>query len=123
MKKRTLFFCMAFFLMIFSGCEYDFVLPEEAPVINEPISFSTQVVPIFSTGDKCTQCHKPGGTSPDLTAANAYSQLASKYVNLGNPEQSTILTIPGSSDHSWKKFTAGESATILAWIKQGGKNN
>lgn len=127
MKKHSIFFVIVLLAFAFTGCKYDFVLPEQVPVIDnggEPISFSTQVLPIFSNADKCTQCHKPGGpASPDLTAAGAYSQLMSKYVNVSNPEQSEILTVPGSSAHSWKKFTAAESATILAWIKEGAKNN
>lgn len=126
MKKRKLFFIIALVAILFTGCKYDFILPEYVPPIDNggnPISFSTQVAPIFSTGDKCTQCHKPGGTSPDLTAANAYSQLMSQFVNVANPEQSIILTMPGSSSHSWKKFTAGEAAIILQWIKEGANNN
>lgn len=127
MKKHTIFLILIFFSLLISGCKYDFILPEEVPVIDNggnPISFSTQIIPIFSAGDKCTSCHKSGGVaSPDLSAANAYSQLMSKYVSVGSPESSIILTEPGSSAHSWKKFTATESATILAWIKEGAKNN
>lgn len=127
MKKHSIFFVLVLFTLFLGGCKYDFIVPEEVPVIDnggDPISFATQVVPIFSNGDKCTSCHKTGGTaSPDLSAANAYSQLMAKYVNVSNPEQSEILTIPGSSSHSWKKFSAVESATILQWIKEGAKNN
>lgn len=126
MKRRNIFFIIALVAILFTGCKYDYILPDYVPPIDNggnPISFSTQVAPIFSTGNKCTQCHKPGGTSPDLTAANAYTQLMSQFVNTANPEQSIILTMPGSSAHSWKKFTATEAQTILQWIKEGAKNN
>jgi len=126
MKKHSIFFVLILMALFLGGCKYDFILPVEVPVIDnggDPISFATQIAPIFSTGDKCTQCHKTGGTAaPDLSAANAYAQLMAKYVNKAAPEQSEILTIPGSSSHSWKKFTVLEAATILAWIKEGANN-
>jgi hypothetical protein len=36
-----------------------------------------------------------------------------------------IYSFPGptTSTHSWKKLTAGQAAIILAWIKDGAKNN
>lgn len=125
MKKHSIFFILILFSLFIGGCKYDFVLPEVVPDIDqdEPISFSGQIVPIFSNGDKCTSCHKSGGTSPDLSSANAYSQLMSKYVSKSSPETSIILTEPGSSTHSWKGFTATEAALILAWIKEGAIKN
>ena len=126
MKKRTIFFILILFSLFINGCKYDFIIPVEVPVINNggnPIKFSTQIAPIFSTGNKCTECHKSGGQSPDLSATSAYSQIMSKYVNISSPNDSKIYTMPGSSSHSWKSYTALEAATILAWINEGAKNN
>jgi hypothetical protein len=126
MKKHTIFFILILFSLLFGGCKYDFVLPVEVPVIDNggnPISFSTQVAPIFSTGNKCTECHKPGGTSPDfLTSATLYSMVTSK-VNVSSPADSKLLTYPGSSAHTQRQLTATEAALILTWIKEGAKNN
>lgn len=126
MKKRTILFISILLSLFIYGCKYDFIMPEFVPPIDNggnPISFSTQIAPIFSTGDKCISCHKLGGQSPDLTTANAYSQIISKYVNTSSPNQSKIYSEPGSSSHSWKGYTALEAATILAWINEGAKNN
>ncbi len=128
MKKNTLFLVLLLVSIVFSSCRYDFILPEEVPVIDnggEPVSFATQIAPIFSAGEKCTACHKPGATAPDLTAASAYAQISSKYINLASPETSGLLTTAGptTSAHAWKKLSQGESALILAWIKEGAKNN
>ena len=128
MKKRTILLTLLLFSLFMNGCKYDFIIPVEVPPVDNggnPISFSTQITPIFSTGDKCISCHKFGGTSPDLTAANAYSQIMSKYVNTSSPEQSAIYSFPTptTTSHTWKKYTAGEAAIILAWIKEGAKNN
>lgn len=128
MKKHTIFLILIFFSFLISSCRYDFILPEEIPVItpgDEPISFAKQIAPIFSNGDKCIACHKPGNTAPDLSAANAYAQIVPKYVNTTKPDESKIYlyTSPATSTHNWKKYSAVEAATILAWIKEGAKNN
>ena len=126
MKKDAIFFILILFSLFISGCKYDFIMPEYVPPIDNggnPISFSTQVAPIFSTDNKCTECHKPGGQTPDLSAANAYAQIVPNYVNISSPGASELLTVPGSSAHSWKKFTAGEASIILAWITEGAIKN
>jgi hypothetical protein len=126
MKKRSLFLILLIFALFIGGCKYDFILPEEVPPVDNggnPISYSTQVNPIFSTGDKCTQCHKTGGQAPDLSPANSYNQIVPKYVVAGSPETSEILTIPGSSTHSWKNYSATERSIIQTWITEGAKNN
>ena len=126
MKKSTIFFVSILLALSISSCKYDFIIPVEVPVIDnggKPISFSTQIAPIFSTGTKCTSCHNTGGQAPDLSAANAYAQIMPKYVSTSSPNTSKIYTVPGSSSHSWKGYTATEAATILAWITEGAKNN
>lgn len=123
MKKRSIYLILILISLVVFGCKYDFILEEEVPETGDNISFATQVAPIFSTGNKCTFCHKPSGDSPDLTAANAYSQLMSKYVNTTTPAESKIYKVPGSASHSWKGFTPAEAAIILKWIQEGAKNN
>lgn len=100
-------------------------MPVEVPPITGTVSFATQVAPIFSTGDKCTSCHKPGGTAPDLSAANAFSAIVPGLINTGTPDQSIIYSFPAptTTTHTWKKYTAGDAAIILAWINAGAKNN
>jgi len=126
MKKRSIFFVAILLALSVFSCKYDFIIPVEVPVIDngdEPIKFSTQIAPIFSAGDKCTSCHKSGATPPDLSAASAYAQIMTKYVSISSPNTSKIYSVPGSSSHSWKGYTATEAATILAWINEGAKNN
>jgi hypothetical protein len=125
MKKHSIFLIMVLITLLFTGCKYDFIQPEPVTPIdpNVPISFATQIAPVFSTGSKCTSCHKTGGQTPDLTSANAYSQIVPGLVNLSTAETSKIYTYPGSSAHSWKAYTASEASLVLEWIKQGAKNN
>jgi len=132
MKILKLFFAIVALSFLFNGCLYNFVVPEDVPVINpdDPnapqISFATQIVPIFTSGNNCTSCHNTGGQIPDLTAENAFSALNStRYINSSSPEESKIYAWiqPDSDSHLQKKYTATEAVIILGWIQQGAKNN
>lgn len=112
-----------------SGCKYDWIIPEEVPVIdpNDPsqqLSFSEDILPIFTSGNNCTACHN-GSQIPDLRDDNAFTALnTTRYINKATPEESRIYTVPHPElgDH-YKQFTATQAALVLAWIQQGAKNN
>lgn len=128
MKKYTIFLILISASLFFNSCKYDFILPEEVPVIEpggDPISFESQIAPIFSTGNKCTACHKTGGfASPDLSnSATVYSQIVPKYVDLASPASSKIYTYSTSGTHNNLKVSATQSVLLLQWIKEGAKNN
>lgn len=129
MKKRSLHLvAVSVMLFLMTGCIYDWVVPEEVPEIpvDVEISFSDRIVPIFTTGNNCTSCHRAGGTPPDLSAANAYNQInTARYINRSAPAESGIYKIPapGSTTHRHKIYSAQQAALILAWIEQGAKNN
>ena len=124
MKKLNKYLLLFLFGLLLNACTYDFIVKEELPPIDVtvPVSFSTQIVPIFT--NSCVSCHKTGGQSPDLSAANAYSSIKTmNLVNATTPESSIIYAFPGSSSHSWKGYTASEAQLVLTWIQQGAKNN
>ncbi len=111
-----------------AGCKYDWIVPEEVPEIdpNDPeqaISFSAEILPIFTSGNNCTACHN-GSLSPDLRAENAYNSInTSRYINKDAPEESRIYAIPHPDGSHYKKLTPVQAAKVLAWIQQGAKNN
>jgi hypothetical protein len=117
MKKNPIFLILILFALTIGSCKYDYILPEEVPVVNN-VSFSTQVAPIFA--EKCVSCHT--NQTPKLSADVAYSQLVPNYVNTANPESSKIYTVPTSGTH-YAKVSAAQAALILQWIKEGAKNN
>ena len=127
MKKSNIYFLLFALTLIFNACTYDYIVKEELPPIDVtvPVSFSTQIVPIFT--NSCVACHKTGGQAPDLTAANAYNSIKTmNLVNTATPESSVIYTEPNpanTSVHAWKKYTAAEAQLVLTWIQQGAKNN
>jgi mono/diheme cytochrome c family protein len=126
MKK--IIFGALILLVIFGlqSCIYDFVAPEETAPIDTtvPVSFATQIQPVFTAN--CILCHKTGGTSPDLSAGNAYSSInSSKYINTTSPAQSLIyrrvIASGGFTGHL--NLPSAQAAILLAWITQGAKNN
>ncbi|QGY46605.1 hypothetical protein GM418_23975 [Maribellus comscasis] len=129
MKSLKYLFTIALIALFFVGCKYDFIVPEEVPVIDpddpdaEEISFSADIIPIFES--KCVACHKTGGQLPDLSAANAFSSLNStRYINSSTPEESLIYTRPNPDNtDSHPKYSATEAVYVLGWIQQGAKNN
>jgi hypothetical protein len=129
MKSLKFLFTVVLIAFFFVGCKYDFIVPEEIPVIDpddpnaEQISFSSDIVPIFES--KCTACHTTGKQRPDLSAANAYSSLNStRYLNSSDAELSFIYTKPNpDASGTHQKYSAGEAALVLGWIQQGAKNN
>lgn len=128
MKKNIVFLVFILFSLFITGCKYDFIMPEEVPPIDnggEPISFATQIAPIFSASNKCTSCHQPGGLgNPDLlTASSVYSNIVPAYVNTGAPETSKIYTNSTSGNHNNTKLTALQAQLLLTWITEGAQNN
>ncbi|MCD4682046.1 MAG: hypothetical protein K8R86_02080 [Bacteroidales bacterium] len=122
-----------FCVTIFASCEYDFVEPEPQsppPDPGETISFNDQIVPIFTSGDKCTLCHKTNSTDPDLTPDNAYNSITNMgLVNTDSPADSEIYTYASpavNNSHSTppkQKYTENEAAFVLQWIEQGAEDN
>ncbi len=125
-------------VIFIAGCEYDFVYVQPNPVPDnnnedpdEPddpnlISFAGQIVPIFTSGNRCTSCHGDGGTRPVLTAAKAYSEIISLgLVKTTDPATSKLYTYvkAGTSTHAWKKYSDSQANLILQWITEGAKNN
>lgn len=113
------YFFLISLLIGFSACEYEFV---QVSQIDEPVSFSRDILPVFSQNG-CLNCHRKGGTSPDLSPESAYSSIVPALVNLNNPEQSKIYMTPNPSSGHPGKFTPLQAAKVLAWIKQGALNN
>lgn len=121
MKKLPIFLILISLTIFSFSCKYDFVVQEELPPVDnggEPISFATQIVPIFV--EKCNSCHNT--RAPKLTADVAYAQLVPKYVNTASAESSTLYTFATSGSH-YAKVTPAQAQLILTWIKEGAKNN
>lgn len=107
---------------LLSGCEYEFVEPENVPVPTQ-VSFATDIVPIFDASCNMSGCHAAGAFSPDLSPANAFNSITQEnLINVDTPAQSTLYLVVSSG--SMKSYaTTAQAKLILAWIQQGALNN
>ncbi|MBT8220566.1 MAG: hypothetical protein KJP00_12120 [Bacteroidia bacterium] len=111
------------------GCYAEQFEPE--PVIIDPvetISFSGDIIPLFSSG--CTQsiCHGTGAAYPDLTPSRAYNELVNGgFINTADPVSSElylwligdggrIIMPPSGRDEELIELTLG-------WMQQGALDN
>jgi len=107
-----------------SSCYQDVILPP-ASTTKPPqfVSFSNDLIPIFSTNCALSGCHVPGSQSPYLTPDLAYDQLVGGgYVNTVVPEKS-ILYIEINGDMSTHIPSADDRQKIYDWIRNGAPNN
>src|SRR5678815_4503730 len=77
-----------------SSCYKDIVIPQLASDPDgppKPVSFKTELAPLFNT--KCTDagCHVNGSHKPYMTIDVSYSQIVNGgFVNTGLPKESTL---------------------------------
>lgn len=111
-----------------ASCEKDYYSPSPPVVIPSSVSFSTNIVPIFSANCAVTGCHTasspPAGL--DLTPPDAYNSLFNGgFVDTTVAATTNTLYVEVSTGKMPPsgKLSAQNVALILAWIQQGAKNN
>lgn len=112
-------------VFIFSSCVYNVPVEEVLPPIEEDVSFSADVAPIFET-QECTNCHNGASASTDLTLLSdvAYNSITSKgLVDVADPENSKIYYYPLPTAGHFKRYTAEQAQYVLTWIEQGAEDN
>ncbi len=120
--KKAILLILGSVLIGFASCEYKFIEPDTGDPVDpdEPISFSAEVVPIWST-QSCTNCHN-GGTAFSLASDGAYQSLTTRGLyDVDTPENSVILEFP-STGHGGG-YSGNQSEVIRVWIEQGAQDN
>lgn len=115
-------------LLVLVGCYKDktvtFDIGEE---VTRQVSFSGDILPIFSSSCSSSGCHNAGGKSPDLSSVSAYNSLTNGgYINSSSPENSELyLWMSGQRGMPMPVSGVNKdyNAMVLAWIKQGALNN
>jgi len=119
--KKTILLTLGLVLIGFASCEYKFIEPDMGEPVDpeEPISFSEQIEPIWSTQD-CTGCHD--GSPFSLLPGEAYQSLITRdLINLESPEDSEIIKKPQGGHGNG--YVSNQSELIKVWIEQGAQNN
>ena len=117
-------------LLIAPGCyKVTTVQIDNSPAVTTTVSFSKDILPIFTKNCALSGCHSSGGQKPDLSLDKAYNSLtAGKYLNTATPSSSTLyLWLTGKEAIAMPMGAANNPSNInaltLAWITQGAKNN
>ncbi|MBN2756425.1 MAG: hypothetical protein JXR51_04540 [Bacteroidales bacterium] len=117
---KGVLFCTLCFSVFFASCEWVTVEPVEVIIPDKPISFASDIQPIFTS--KCDQCH-PSQAGLDLTDGNAWASINDGRLNLTAPNQSLIYTKPDPNGTHPEKYSATESLLVLTWIEEGALDN
>jgi len=123
MKIKQLVTLLAGVLMIgLVSCEYVTIEPKVVILPDEPVSYATQVAPVFVAAG-CTGCHS-GGTAPDFRADKSYLSLTGgSFVKPTSPAESKLITKINSGHATSGNISATDKALLLKWIEEGAKNN
>lgn len=127
--KRGILLSIA--VLVLAGCYKDrtVLIANNGTQVTSSVSFAGDIVPIFSKSCSMSGCHNTGGQVPDLTPGNAYRTINEQnLIDLGNPENSEIYgwltgTIKPAMPLGAPSNPSNINALVLAWIKQGAKNN
>ncbi len=108
------------------GCYKDVILPEatldpDGPP--QPVSYSTDLKPIFSASCALSGCHTTGAHKPYLEENISYLQIVNGgYVNTGVPK-SSVLYIMVNGDMKEYIPSAVDRQKVYDWIRNGAPNN
>lgn len=127
-NKKIVGFLAGFTMLLLIGCYKDkTVIFDTGAEITMPVSFATDIIPVFNSSCNMSGCHTAGSKVPDLSATNAYNSLTvGNYYNTTTPESSTIylwMTGKKSTPMPTSGVNKDYNALMLAWIKQGAQNN
>lgn len=127
-NKITIGFLASLTMLLLLGCYKDkTVIFDTGQEITRPVSFSSDILPIFNNSCAVSGCHTSGGIKPDLSAANAFSTLSiGNYLNTTAAETSSLyLWMAGKKGTPMPTGGVNKdyNALVLAWIKQGAQNN
>ncbi len=125
-NKKIYEFLAVFTMLLLIGCYKNKTVNfDTGDDITRSVSFTGDIIPIFNSSCNISGCHSSGGKAPDLSISNAYNSLAG-YTNTGDPQSSELyLWMAGKKGTPMPVggINKDYNALVLAWIKQGAKNN
>jgi hypothetical protein len=105
------------------------ILQQQPQDINKSVSLSKDILPIFEKNCDGSACHSSGGHQPYVASKNIYSSLINgNFVDTKTPLNSTIyLRLTGKLIPAMPMGQPSNPSDIndliLAWVKQGAKDN
>jgi hypothetical protein len=127
-NKKKIGFLAGVTILLLIGCYKDkTVIIDNTEEITRTVTYANDILPIFNKSCNISGCHSSGGIKPDLSAVNAYNSLTvGNYFNTTAAANSTLyLWMSGKKGTPMPTTGINKdyNALVLAWIKQGAKNN
>lgn len=124
--KTAVVLASLFFTTTLAGCYRDVISPGTDP--NGPpqsVSFSGDLLPMFTRNCATAGCHDGTAHNPALTADKAFSSITTGgFVNTAVPASSPIYLVVKSGEMPpTGALKNSEVQKILDWIRNGAPNN
>jgi hypothetical protein len=130
MSNRKILNTMAFIIATIiwlPSCYKETTVFLGASEVTREVSFNNDLIPIFENRCALSGCHTAGSQVPTLTPDRAYNALIEEnLVDFNNPENSELyFWLTGKKQPAMPLGGPDPdiNAIVLAWLKQGGKNN
>ena len=112
--------------ILFTGCYKDIIVPDltadpDGPP--QPVSFTTDLAPLFNSSCALAGCHVSGSHKPYLTTGVSYQEIVNGgFVNTALPKQSTLYIMINGEMAQYIPSKA-DRQKIYDWIRNGAPNN
>jgi hypothetical protein len=112
--------------ILFTGCYKDIIVPE---VISDedgppqPVSYKTELAPLFNANCTAAGCHVSGAHKPYLTTDISYNQIVGGgFVNTALPKESILYKMVNGEMAQYISSKA-DRQKVYDWIRNGAPNN
>ena len=127
MKSKYIYTALIIAVVIaLTSCYKDIIVPELAIDPDgppQPVSFKTELAPLFNA--KCTEagCHVTGSHKPYMTSDVSYQQIVNGgFINTALPKESTLYKMI-NGDMSQYIPSSADKQKVYDWIRNGAPNN
>ena len=109
-----------------ASCYKDIIKPELAADPDgppQPVSFKTELAPLFNSSCALAGCHVTGGHKPYMSADISFQQIVNGgFVNTDFPKESILYKMINSEMAQYIP-SATDRQKVYDWIRNGAPNN
>lgn len=127
MKRLVMYASLVVLLvMVLASCYKDIIKPELAADPDgppQPVSFKTELAPLFNTNCALAGCHVSGAHKPYLATDISYQQIVNGgFVNTALPKESILYKMINGEMSQYIPAKA-DRQKVYDWIRNGAPNN
>jgi hypothetical protein len=112
--------------ILFTGCYKDIIVPDLASDPDgppQPVSYKTELAPVFNTNCAIAGCHVSGSHKPYMALNISYQEIVNGgFVNLSLPKQSQLYIMVNGEMAQYIPSKI-DRQKVYDWIRNGAPNN